>query len=789
MINFSKKMRRTFAASLCGLFLISATGCQEQKSNEPLSLVPMPNDIQVRSNHFVLTAETPVYAATELGAATQIDGFLENLSRTAGLDLKRADFSADSEQPNSGIVFLFNKELAAESYKLNITESCVTVEASDANGAFYAIQTLRQMLPIAVYGKEQAKDASWTLPCVAVNDGPRFGYRGLMVDVCRHFFTLDEMKRIVDVMALHKLNTLHWHLTEDQGWRIEIKKYPKLTEIGSIRKKTMIAKEWDNYDNTPYGGFYTQDEIREFVKYAQDRCITIIPEIDLPGHMMAALASYPELGCTGGPYEVSGQWGVRDDVLCPGKEKTFEFIEGVLTEVMELFPSKYIHIGGDECPKVRWEKCPKCQARIKKENIKGDDKHSAEFFLQSYTMARVEKFLNANGRSVIGWDEILEGKLAPNATVMSWRGISGGLEAAKLHHPVIMTPNNYVYLDHYATMDVKNEPLAIGGYNSLERVYSLDPVPAELSEEEQGYIMGAQANLWTEYIPTPEHLEYMLLPRMAALSEVQWTELKNKSWSRFSDNMEHFARIYDVMGLNYDKHIFQIATSYDVVKDKNAVTVTLETQGDAPMYYTLDGTDPTDKSIRYTGPFDLTETCTLKAIVVRPTIETRMLVQDFTFNKATGKLVTLNTTPTEKYTFAGASILTNGLRGDFNYSTGRWLGFLNEPMDVTVDLGKAEKISSVKVGAMVQFIEWVFPPKKITVWTAENGGELVLRGETVMPETNAESKDAIADFECKFNEVSADKVRVLVENVSVIPDWHGAKGQKAHMFIDELIIE
>ena len=789
MIHFSKIRCKTLAASLCGAFLLLATGCQNQNDQASLPLIPMPNEIQVHSNYFALSAETPVYASAELAASVQIDGFLADLARTSGLSLTRQDISADSDEPSAGIVFAYNKDLGAEAYKLNITSDCVKVEASTANGAFYAIQTIREMLPIAVFGKELAADAAWQLPCVSVNDGPRFGYRGLMVDVCRHFFSIDEMKKIVDVMALHKLNTLHWHLTEDQGWRIEIKKYPKLTEVGSMRKKTMIRKEWDNYDNTPYGGYYTQDEIREFVKYAQDRCITIIPEIDLPGHMMAALASYPNLGCTGGPYEVSGQWGVRDDVLCPGKESTFEFIEGVLSEVMELFPSKYVHIGGDECPKVRWEKCPRCQARIKAENIKGDDKHSAEFFLQSYTMARVEKFLNEHGRSIIGWDEILEGELAPNATVMSWRGMSGGVQAAKMHHPVIMTPNSHVYFDHYATLNIEDEPLAIGGYSSLENVYSLDPVPAELNDEEKAYILGAQANLWTEYIPTTEQLEYMLLPRMAALSEVQWTGVENKSWERFRNHMDDYAAIYDLMGLNYDKHIFEISASYDVVKGKDAVVVTLESQGEAPIYYTLDGTDPTAKSLRYTAPIELKQSCTLKAIVERDNIQTRMYQQEFKFNKATGKLAVLNSKPTPKYTFGGAPILTNGLRGKFNYSSGYWLGFLDEPLDVTIDLGKAEKISKVTVGSMIQYGEWVFPPKKITVWTAEGNGEFVQRGELVTPETSEKSKEGIEDFVCAFDEVSADKVRVVVETVSVIPQWHGARGQKAHMFIDELMIE
>lgn len=780
---------KTWAASLCGFLLVSSTSCQkEQKTNE-LALVPMPNEIQVRSNQFTLTDETPVYVASELAATSQVDTLLSQLKHASGIDLTRQEYSSNSDTPSIGLIFSYNKELAAEAYKLNITPKCAIVEASTPNGAFYAIQTIRQLLPTAIFGKELQTDAVWSIPCLTVNDAPRFEYRGVMIDVARHFFSIDEMKKIIDVMALHKLNTLHWHLTDDQGWRIEIKKYPKLTEIGSIRPKTMIRKEWDNYDTTPYGGFYTQEEIRDFVKYAESRCINIVPEIDLPGHMQAALASYPELGCTGGPYEVSGQWGVRDDVLCPGKEMTFEFIEGVLTEVMELFPYKYIHIGGDECPKIRWEKCPKCQARIKAENIKGDDKHSAEFFLQSYTMARVEKFLNEHGRAIIGWDEILEGEVAPNATVMSWRGMDGGIEAARLHHPVIMTPNTYLYFDYYATLNTKDEPLAIGGYNPIDRVYSLDPVPAVLNDEEKKYIIGVQANLWTEYIPSNEQLEYMLLPRMAALSEVQWTETANKSWERFQNTLEKITNIYNVMGLNYDKHIFEISASYDVTEGKNAVIVSLDTQGNAPIFYTTDGTDPTEQSNRYNAPIEIKQSCTLKAIVKREGMQTRMFTQEFKFNKATGKLAKLNSKPTEKYTFKGAPILTDGLRGEFNYSSGYWLGFMNEPMDVTIDFGKTEQVSSVKIGAMMQYGEWVFPPSKITVWTAEKNGEFIKRGETIVPETNEQSKDGIDNFECTFDQVNADQIRILVETVSVIPQWHGARGLKGHMFIDEIIVE
>ena len=772
--------------------MLSMTSCQEKGNKDQCSLIPQPNELKTNAGHFAFNQSTVFYVSPELdkNSLSIIDSFAQNLNAISGFQTTSQPLEGTEALPKKNIVFKANKDIVPEGYELSIQPDAVIIQASDRSGIFYAIQTLKQLLPTAIYGDQPTSDAQWTLPCMEIKDAPRFGYRGLHIDVARHFFPKEEMKKILDLMALHKQNTLHWHLTDDQGWRIEIKKYPRLTEIGSIRNKTMIRKEWDNYDTTPYGGFYTQEDIKEVVKYAEERCINIIPEVDLPGHMMAALAAYPDLGCTGGPYEVSGQWGVRDDVLCPGKEKTFTFIEDVLTEVMELFPSEYIHIGGDECPKVRWEKCPKCQARIKAEGLKANDKHKAEFFLQSYVTARVEKFLNDHGRKIIGWDEILEGELAPNATVMSWRGMDGGIEAARLKHPVIMTPNNYVYLDYYPTMNTQDEPLAIGGYNPVEKVYSLEPVPASLNKEERKYIIGAQGNLWTEYILSNEHLEYMLLPRLAALSEVQWTQPENKNWERFLGNLDHILAIYNKMGVNYGKHIYEIAAKYDVPSSDGTVEVTLSTMGDAPIYYTLDGTEPTEKSTRYNKPIKITENCVLQATAIRENVKIRTFKKEFQFNKATGKKVTLATAPTEKYTFAGASILTDGLRGDFNYSTGYWLGFFDEPMDITIDLGESTPISSVKIGVMIQVGEYVFPPTKITVWTATGkNGEFVKQGETSIPLATADIKDGLAEYSCQFKEVEADRVKVLVNTTSCIPDWHGARTEKGHLFVDEVIVE
>ena len=431
-----------------------------------------------------------------------------------------------------------------EGYRLTTDAQGVRLCARTPRGIFYGIQTLRKSMPASAQG------ATILLPSGQVEDQPRFAYRGMHLDVCRHFFPLSFVKKYIDLLALHNMNTLHWHLTDDQGWRLEIKKYPRLTEVGSQRSRTVIGRNSGEYDETPHGGFYTQEEAREIVRYAQERHITVIPEVEMPGHALAALAAYPEFGCTGGPYEVCPLWGVFDDVFCIGNDQAIQFLEDVLAEVIDIFPSRYIHIGGDEAPRTRWQHCPQCQARIRAEKLKADAKHSAEDRLQSYCMTRIERFLNERGRQIIGWDEILEGDVAPNATVMSWRGSAGGIQAAQMGHDVIMTPNDYCYFDYYQTKERDNEPLAIGGYVPLEKVYSLEPT-AQLTAEQARHIVGAQANLWTEYIATPEHVEYMVLPRMAALCEVQWSAPEKKSYDDFRNRLTRLVDIYQRDSLNY----------------------------------------------------------------------------------------------------------------------------------------------------------------------------------------------------------------------------------------------
>lgn len=780
--------KHLFVLGVC-LLSLSIISCKQQNAPNTYSVIPYPNSLVPEEGSFVFNKKTKMICTLSLDSASQevVRNFSALLNNVAGL---KTECIVEEEKGEKNIVFFdLDTSIANEGYSLDIDPSKIIIKASSAAGFYYAVQSLKQLLPIAVYGdKESDSVEKWEVPCVHIDDAPRFSYRGMHLDVARHFFSVDEVKRYIDLLAMHKLNVFHWHLTDDQGWRIEIKKYPKLTEVGSIRKHTMVEKNFDQYDNTPYGGYYTQDQIRDIVNYAKERFITIIPEVDLPGHMVAALASYPSLGCTGGPYEVQGMWGVHPDVLCAGKEETYEFVTDVLSEVIELFPSRYIHIGGDECPKDRWKKCPLCQARIRKLGLKTDKEHTAEERLQSYFMTRVEKFLNENDRQIIGWDEILEGGAAPNATVMSWRGTDGGVQAAKLRHNVVMTPNTYLYFDYYQSEDTQAEPLAIGSYVPLERVYDFEPVPDTLDNDSKKYILGAQANLWTEYISDFKQVEYMLLPRLDALSEVQWTRPENKNWVNFLDRLQHNIQVYDLKGYNYGKHIFGINPEYRIIPEKHCIEVTLRTQGDAPVYYTLDGTVPTEKSTRYTQPIELTENTDLKAIVVRPGMKTNMFEKEYVFNKATARKITLNSAPNDRYTFKGGQTLVDGMIGDMGFATGRWIGFSPGDLDAVIDLGETTFISKVELGILFDKDNWIFPSDHISVLVSQDGVKYNSVADTVLVLPDQSVKNDRMVQGVAFDPVNTRYVKIKANSVKSLPAWHGAKGKPGFLFVDEINI-
>ena len=559
---------------------------------QPASLVPQPGLLPLGTLTQIVLSDPDDPQLREL--ASLVQGTLRNDAALA-LDIARAAVTASST--GNVALLLRNQETDAdpEEYTLTVEPTSVTISAPRHAGLFYGMQTLRQLLSVSTPASDQAR----AIPAVEIHDKPRFSYRGMHLDVGRHFFPISFIKRYIDLLAMYKMNTFHWHLTEDQGWRIEIQKYPRLTELGSCRQETILEKNFDPYvgDGIPYCGFYTQAEILEVVDYARQRYVTIIPEIEMPGHSTAALAAYPELACTEGPFEVATVWGVHPDIYCP-TDVTFAFLEDVLAEVIDLFPGPYIHVGGDEAPKTRWEESEVAQEVIRRERLA--DEHE----LQSYFIRRIERFLNTNGRRLIGWDEILEGGLAPEATVMSWRGVVGGIEAARQGHDVIMTPYSHVYFDYYQA-DPAFEPLAIGGYTPLEKVYAFEPVPSELTADEAQHVLGAQGNVWTEYMKTTDYVEYMVLPRMLALAEVVWSPSSAREWDSFATRLPtHFTRL-SARGFNYRiPHVAGLER--DVVTLDDRVTVPLESlMEEGEIRYTTDGTDPTSTSARYGEAFEL----------------------------------------------------------------------------------------------------------------------------------------------------------------------------------------
>lgn len=597
-------MKRIFV--ILSLLAVLVSCGQNIPQDNTISIIPQPQSVVEMDGTFTITKDTRICLDDMSEEMLRVAGFLnDRLRQAAGFELEVV-----SEPGKANFIAFRNKEGVPESYTIDAGPDSFVVGYADGAGAFYAIQTLLQLLPVEIFSQEPQKGIEWTIPCCSISDAPRFKYRGMHLDVCLHYFDLEFLKRYIDIMAAHKVNRFHWHLTEDQGWRLEIKKYPLLTEKGQWRKETVIGSLGSGiYDGIPHGGYYTQEQVKELVKYAADRYVTIIPEIELPGHALAAIACYPELSCgLEDHYETATRWGIFKQVYCP-KESTFAFLEDVFDEVFELFPSELVHIGGDECPKASWKACPDCQALIKKLGLKD------EYELQSYFVTRMEKYINSKGRQIIGWDEILQGGLAPNAKVMSWLGEEGGIKAAQQHHEVVMSPHQKYYLDYWQA-DPYSEPLAMSGPTTLRTMYEYEPVPEVLTVEESKYIIGVEGCVWTEYMPTPERVEYMAWPRMCAIAETGWTH-SEKDWDGFTRRLEkHFGRL-DGMGVDYCDAFFNPMIVFHKDTPHNMIVSMTVDAPDAEIHYTLDGSVPTIDSPVYGIPFSINRSQVVSALAFR----------------------------------------------------------------------------------------------------------------------------------------------------------------------------
>lgn len=777
-----KRISFNLMGVLCILFSTCFYACSEKRTlNSDYEIIPKPLDVNCKGDASFLLKDgvAVIYPENNRKMQDNAEFLVDYVERQTGVKL-----TSHAGMPVDGAICL-TLDLSddnAEAYKLIVNDKRVCISGASEAGVFYGIQTLRKSLPVA-------QDINVNLSAVEIYDKPRFAYRGAMLDVARHFYTVDEVKTFIDMLALHNINRFHWHLTDDQGWRIEIKKYPKLMSVASERKETVVGRWYSGiYDGKSYGGYYTQDELRDVIDYAAKRHITIIPEVDLPGHMQAALTAYPELGCTGGPYEVRTIWGVSQDVLCVGNDFTLQFVKDVLSEVADIFPSEYIHIGGDECPKVRWEKCPKCQERIKSLGLKSDAKHTKEQRLQSYVIQEAAKYLKEKGKRIIGWTEILEGGLVPDATLMSWIGESGGIEAAHQHHDVIMTPNTYLYFDYYQSKKVEDEPLAIGGYLPIEKTYNYEPMPKELTEEEQQYIKGVQANLWTEYIPVFSQVQYMVLPRLGAAAEVQWTDPSKKDYKDFLRRVPHLVAVYDCYGWNYATHVYDVNVDMKADTVNHVLNVQLSTMVDDPIYYTLDGQDPTEKSLKYTKPFTIDQSVVLKTMAVHPDRTSKISVDTIRFNKATLKPVVLLQPNESRFSPDGPVVLVDGRNGNHSFDTGAWLAVAGNDLEAVINMQAETILSSASVHVYVRKDAWLFDARGFSVSVSsdnKNYKEVASQEYKQMQESDS---DGIIEHELSFDPCKATYVKIKVISEKSMPDWHWDAGKAPFLLVDEIIL-
>ena len=764
------------------------------RSYGQINIIPRPVSVKqpkIAGNFTITPSTTIVLEGSNLeNSANFLNDYLEQFYHFK-LAITREHTNARS------IVLNYDRlDLGTGAYNLTVNPKEVYIGGDNEEGVFYGVQSIIQLLPV----EQRTAVSGLKVPYVAITDYPRFGYRGLMLDAGRHFFPVSFIKKYIDYLALHKMNYFHWHLTEDQGWRIEIKKYPRLTEVGAWRNGTIIGRfPGQGNDNERYGGFYTQDDVRELVKYAAARYVTIVPEIEMPGHSGGAISAYPSLSCfpdksTKSEYptksawagdttgkQVVQAWGVYNDVFCAGKEETFTFLQDVIDEIVPLFPGQYIHVGGDECPKTHWKVCPNCQKRMKDNNLK--DEHA----LQSYFIQRMEKYINSKGKKLIGWDEILEGGLAPNATVMSWRGEAGGIEAAKQKHNVIMTPTTYVYLDYAQS---KNEDsVTIGGYINLEKVYNYEPIPKELTAEQGKYIIGVQANVWTEYMKYPSKVEYMIFPRVAALSEVVWSPKEGKNWNDFQKRLPAQLKRYDLWKTHYSKAFFDLRAAISPSADFKTVLWKLESNNlTDKIEFTMPGAP--DKAVEYKSPVSISApggeyTASQKNKSIA--ITSNLIRQKFSFNKATGKKIKLMIEPSTNYPGDGAFTLVNGAENEKGLAKSEeFLGFNGTDCEATIDLWTPQQISTVKTHVFNQPGSWIYAPKYLEVLISKDNEVYTSMGTTDNFEPSGASGNGVLTVNQKS--VAARFIKLKLGNFGTIPDGQPGSGSKAWLFVDEIEI-
>jgi len=751
------------------IILFGFVSCDKAMEVVPttVQIIPKPQQITQYSKGFSLKKDVKIYSEKEFDVASTF--LLNYLQKGASIG------KMTSSEAEATIVFVSDTSQPEEGYELHISEEQITIKAATDSGAFYAVQSLRQLIPERMERMDSMPHQLTVIPCLEIIDAPQFKYRGMHLDVARHFFPKEFIKEYIAALAMLKMNYFHWHLTEDQGWRIEIKQFPRLTTHAAYRDETLIGhynESPQQFDGARHGGFYTQKDVKEIVAFATAHNVIIIPEIEMPGHAQAAISAYPKLGCTGEQVLVATKWGVFENIYCPN-QNTFAFLEGVLTEVMDLFPGEYIHIGGDEAPKSQWKKCNHCQKLIS--DLSLGDEHG----LQSYFIRKMEAFINSKGKKIIGWDEILEGGLAPNATVMSWRGTSGAVEAAKEGHDVILTPTSHAYFDYYQA-DHADEPLAIGGFLPLKKVYNFNPIPEELTESESKYVLGAQGNIWTEYMKTESQVEYMAFPRTLAMSEVVWSgpsENIEQDYPKFLARVENFNKRLDVLDVNYANHLYDIEGS------------TLKKDG--RVFYEL--TSPIQgKDIRYKmnlssvekiydQPIPInTHTILEAAVQISESAAGRPFKQLINFHKGIKGTVAINTNPHPAYAAGGKEALINGIDGsDTRYGDKEWLGFWGEDLEIAIDLGKETNVTKVTTRFYNAPGQWVYaPPSADLIYGFDE------------PHISTDLKNTGTLVEATFNiNVHARFLTLRIPSYGVIPEGQQGAGNKAWTFIDEIIIE